>query len=581
MTNRHSRQRSHPRHAAPPASAPDDTSPGLERVPRWLSLALLAALLVCVALVRLRLAGAPLERDEGEYGYAGQLLLQGVTPYQLVYNMKFPGTYYAYSLMLAMFGQTAWGIRVGLMLANAATTLGVFLLARRLAGERAALIAAVAFAVLSLDRWIMGVFAHATHFVILPATAGLLLLDRGLGSRRLVPLLGAGILLGTSVLMKQHAVVFVALGLALVLWRDVVTDRAPLGTVLRRAGALALGAFAPFAILCATLAARGVFGRFWFWTIQYAREYVTEVPWSSAMSSLASGLRTVTAATWPLWALAALGLAGLWLVPWRRETRAFACAFLVASFLATCPGFYFRAHYFIVMLPALALLVGVGVVSLQRLCAPRLTAVGSIVVATAVFLAALLACVVPERGYLFSMSGEDLSRTRYGRNPFVEAPAIARYVEQRTSAAARIAVIGSEPEIYFDARRRSATGYIYMYPLMEPQALAPRMQDEMIREIEAAHPEYVVFVRTRTSWLPRPDSDRRILTWAERYLRQCYDVVGISERLPDGGSVLRWDAEVVGYQPRGEDLVYTFRRRSDAPCAAGAPVGAGSAGSPR
>jgi len=102
---------------------------------------------------------------------------------------------------------------------------------------------------------------------------------------------------------------------------------------------------------------------------------------------------------------------------------------------------------------------------------------------------------------------------------------------------------------------------------MEPQPLAPRMQEEMIHEIEAAHPEYVVFVRTRASWLPRPGSDRRILTWAERYLRQCYEAVGIAERLPEGTSVLRWDADVAGYQPRGEDLVYTFRRRGGAPCA--------------
>lgn len=38
---------------------------------------------------------APLERDEGEYAYAGQLMLQGIPPYQLAYNMKLPGTYAA------------------------------------------------------------------------------------------------------------------------------------------------------------------------------------------------------------------------------------------------------------------------------------------------------------------------------------------------------------------------------------------------------------------------------------------------------------------------------------------------------
>ena len=50
------------------------------------------AVMVLAALVRLRIAGLPLERDEGEYAYAGQLILNGIPPYQLAFNMKFPGT---------------------------------------------------------------------------------------------------------------------------------------------------------------------------------------------------------------------------------------------------------------------------------------------------------------------------------------------------------------------------------------------------------------------------------------------------------------------------------------------------------
>src|SRR6185503_16944791 len=245
-TRRHSRLPADPRDRALRPTPPTAPPPEHDRVPRWLSAAVLGVLLVCVALVRLRLAGAPLERDEGEYGYAGQLLLQGVAPYQLAYNMKFPGTYYVYSVMLALFGHTAWAIHIGLLITNACTTLALFFLARRLTGERAALIAAIAFAVLSLDRWIMGPFAHATHFVILPAIAGLLLLDRGVDSRRPMTFLAAGVLLGTSVLMKQHAAVFVALGMGLVLWRDPGSEPAPLAAKLRRAGMLALGALAPF-----------------------------------------------------------------------------------------------------------------------------------------------------------------------------------------------------------------------------------------------------------------------------------------------------------------------------------------------
>ena len=44
-----------------------------------------------VVFIRIRFLAIPLERDEGEYAYAGQLMLQGIPPYRLAYNMKFPG----------------------------------------------------------------------------------------------------------------------------------------------------------------------------------------------------------------------------------------------------------------------------------------------------------------------------------------------------------------------------------------------------------------------------------------------------------------------------------------------------------
>src|ERR1700722_5782267 len=70
--------------------------------------------LAIVFAARLRLLNYPLERDEGEYAYAGQLMLQGIPPYELAYNMKFPGTYAAYALIMALFGQTIAGIHFGL-----------------------------------------------------------------------------------------------------------------------------------------------------------------------------------------------------------------------------------------------------------------------------------------------------------------------------------------------------------------------------------------------------------------------------------------------------------------------------------
>src|SRR6476646_4799461 len=94
--------------------------------------ALTTIVFAVVVAIRIRLLHYPLERDEGEYAYAGQLMLQGIPPYQLAYNMKFPGTYAAYALIMAICGQTTVAIHFGLLVINAATSVLIFYLARRL-----------------------------------------------------------------------------------------------------------------------------------------------------------------------------------------------------------------------------------------------------------------------------------------------------------------------------------------------------------------------------------------------------------------------------------------------------------------
>jgi hypothetical protein len=79
----------------------------------WLILA--AIVFGIVIAIRIRLLGIPLERDEGEYAYAGQLILQGIPPYKLAYNMKFPGTYAAYAAIISIFGQTIAAVHLGLL----------------------------------------------------------------------------------------------------------------------------------------------------------------------------------------------------------------------------------------------------------------------------------------------------------------------------------------------------------------------------------------------------------------------------------------------------------------------------------
>ena len=81
-----------------------------------------------------------------------------------------------------------------------------------------------------------------------------------------------------------------------------------------------------------------------------------------------------------------------------------------------------------------------------------------------------LPCCVGDSCRGNSYSGRRLrrfARTTYSLNPFPESLEIAKIIKASTSSRDRIAVLGSEPQIFFYSNRRSATGHIYTYALME------------------------------------------------------------------------------------------------------------------
>ncbi len=163
------------------------------------------AVLVVVAAARLRLLNFPLERDEGEYAYAGQLMLQGIPPYQLAYNMKFPGTYAAYAVIMALFGQTPAGIHFGVLCLTTLAALMLFWLGGKILDETAGVVAATAYTVMAASFSMLGLAGHATHFAAFFATAGLCLMWKTRQNARGLTVFAAGCLFGLAILMKQHA----------------------------------------------------------------------------------------------------------------------------------------------------------------------------------------------------------------------------------------------------------------------------------------------------------------------------------------------------------------------------------------
>jgi hypothetical protein len=525
--------------------------------PRWPWLIVLAAVLFAGA-VRVRLLDMPLERDEGEYAYAGQLLLQGIPPYVLAYNMKLPGTYVAYMVGMAVFGQTPAGIHLTLVVAGSLTIIFIFLLGRELAGIMAGMVAAVSYAVMSISPNVLGLEAHATHFVVLFAVPAIWLLVRAGPTPGRWRMWFVGLLFGLAFVMKQQGLCFALFALTYLAWTAWRNGEVFSRRFTERMLAFGSGLALPFLLTCLLLALAGVFGRFWFWTVSYARVYESMIPLQLGLhDGLLLHLRHTHNISNGWWLLLAVGLP---VAAWLRRLRpaaAFAVGFWLFSFVGTAAGLYFREHYFILLLPAFAVLLGLAVTALRDIL-PKVVKSFPVIV----FALILSWVIFYQAGAFFNWPAVTLGEFINQRNPVTEAIYAARQIQDHSDPAARVAVLGSEPEIYFYAHRHSATGYIYTYPLMERQPFALTMQQDMAREIESVGPEFIVSVHYDKSWNAEPDSKPYLGDWSRTYTASNYQKVAIVGYAADGKLVSLWNSS--NPPAMGAEYLSIFQRRPTA-----------------
>jgi hypothetical protein len=194
----------------------------------YLPFIFLLFIVLATIILRMRLLDVPLERDEGEYAYIGQLILNGTPPYTEAYNMKFPGIYFIYAGILWLFGETHIAIHFCLLIVNVLSIILLFVFARTAYDGWVAAAAAAAFALLSMSYHVQGFWANAEHFILPFVIGANLLLLLGLERNRISYILFSAMLFGCAALVKQHATFFGLLGFAALLislWQNKPTDK--------------------------------------------------------------------------------------------------------------------------------------------------------------------------------------------------------------------------------------------------------------------------------------------------------------------------------------------------------------------
>jgi len=417
-------------------------------------LRLLSALLAAAALLALRLPTnvVPiLNVDEADFAVESGVLLDGGRPYIEFVEKKPPLIYLLYAGGLALVGRyNLPGLRL-LMLAWVAASAWVLgAIARRLLGERAALLAVPGYAVaVSIGPPLDFHAANAETLFALPLLLGTWLClpvdgDTPRAQRR--RLLASGALIGIASLIKQQA------GIQLLVLAAFVCMRASGPGASRRVASLVAGFAAPWLLAIATLARVGALAEFYYWTVTINRYYVANG------NSLRDGLPLLAGATVVLakcspavWVLAIAQLVRYAVRP--RRASALLCLWFAGALIPISLGGRYFLHYFLQLLPPAVLLASDLAVEIwDWLHAHRLARV-------AVGAAFGLSVAVPAvRGMAPYRDREVLSIP----HAMPSAREVARYVREHTSPDARVLVWGYGSALYFLAERQPATRFPYV-----------------------------------------------------------------------------------------------------------------------
>ena len=449
--------------------------------------------LTCLTLlIRLPYLAEPFDTDEGGYAYLARMLLDGQVPYRDVWDNKPPLVFLIYAAALAISDRPE-AIRLAAAVSVSLATLLLIGLGREVFGTRTGLLAGGCFVLATALPRLQGMNAN-TEIFLLPGWIGaawVFLIGLRTGARWTWPATGA--LAGLACLAKPVAGWLLLAVAALFLWL-IWQGKLTWPAAFRRTCLILLGlalVVAPFAVYFWMHQALGdaIQAIFLFNRLYLARNFGVALDRYGLGAMLFVPNRSVVLEDPFIWLF---GLAGVLSLPILGLNARTGCLLLwtLAGYLGAKTGWLELAHYYLQVVPALALWAACYLTRIVPLLARRHRYASWIVGSTAALLllwtaatsAPILAAGSPERVHALKFAFPDRGEWN------VQAPAIAAYLASRTAPDETIFIWGREPQIYYYARRRAASRYIHDRPVW----LQPGVLEEIRADLQTRRPAYVL-----------------------------------------------------------------------------------------
>ncbi len=423
------------------------------------SIAVVAIALTAI-LLRLPYLAWPITMDEAGYSLGADWWARGVEMYSRDLWFDRPqGIFVAYGLGAALFGDSVAAIRFwgGIWLAGGAVA--VWALAGALLDARRAMVAGLLTALLFAAPLIEGFTSNAEAFMVPAATLSALLVWQGRYG-------WAGVSAGVAILLKPSGASALALGVA---WL-VYTGESRRSALIFAAAALAPLA-AAFAHGWATVGA-------WHY-LDAAMLFRLNHPAGDQVKRIIASLAVSGPVMIPL---LAFGIAGGRFLEGRART--FWVLWLLVSLGGVAMGGGWRLHYYLQLVPPLALSYGAALGTIVK---PE-TAKAAIAWALG-----LVLIVGSSAARVVADPAETIEDVFGPAAGILVAQDVGLYLEERTVPTDRIYVAFTAPGINYFARRLSTEPWLYAQPL----GFVEGAYEEVLASARAGVPRYIVIMQNR------------------------------------------------------------------------------------
>jgi len=478
-----------------------------------------ASLVLLVLALRAPLLPIPLERDEGEYAYIAWRLGYNELPYRDWFDQKPPAVFYVYRLALMLPFEPVRAIHLVALLFSATSASALFALGLRFMSRFWAWLAGALFALLAADPLVQGTAANTELFMLCPLILSQIAFVAAVNRQKKTVLfmLLAGALTGVAVMFKQVAIVNWLLITAL--YPMFVRGENRWRATISFAAWSAMGLLTVLGFVVLYFFAHGGLRDFVDNVLTHNLRYIGAVPASARFEYCWGTLQTLARSQAIVWLFAAAGLIGLF-KSGKPTWSALLIGWLITSVIGASASGYFFPHYFQQLLPPLALAAAAGADRLQAVRLLKFLPRGA---GRAVFAAVLgILPAVTLWPFLFTYTAGEAVRRIYPGNFFAEMPHFAQRIEEVTPQNKPIFIFGSEPELLFYAHRRSATRYIFLFPLYGPYGNARQKQLAAAEEVKRANPPTVVYSPNLLFFTP--GTDQYFTDWSRSYMEEHFYV---------------------------------------------------------